>query len=492
MSRHLFAQLQRSFATWPDAPNRRETLKAALAAAGGLLTTSLMAAPPRADLPKVIVIGAGFAGLACADELAAAGYPVTLLEARQRLGGRVYTLRDLIPGKTVEAGGELVGPNQPTWMAYAKRFGLEFAPMPDAPSDVILLGDEVLSADRARALWHQMRSALRKLNAEAESIPAFEPWQAPRAKQLDAWSLDTWISRLSEDELCKQAMTIQMSAINGISSAWQSFLAVLAVVRGGGLDRFWDETDTLHCLGGAQQLAEKLAASFAAARGNEALQLNQPVRAVRILPDRAVVTLADGRRLEADEVVLAVPVSTYNKIAFDPVLPAEVLVQMAATTKYLAVCRQRVWTRLGRSPNALCDGPVQLTWETTAGQGDAGDHALVALAGGASADECRSWPPAERETRFRAILDRFYPGIAGQFRPGRFMDWLSDPWARGTYSFPAPGEVTTAGPLLTSPFERRIHFIGEHTCFAFTGWMESALSSGVRLARKLVQRDGAA
>jgi monoamine oxidase len=114
---------------------------------------------------------------------------------------------------------------------------------------------------------------------------------------------------------------------------------------------------------------------------------------------------------------------------------------------------------------------------------------LVALAGGASADECRSWPAAEREERFRAILDCFYPGIAGQLRPGRFMDWLSDPWARGTYSFPAPGEVTTAGPVLAVPFQKRLHFTGEHTCFAFTGWMEGALDSGVRLARKLAQRD---
>lgn len=464
-----------------------------MAAAGGLLSTSLSAAGPRAkELPKVIVIGAGFAGLACADELAAAGYPVTVLEARSRAGGRVQTLTDLVPGKTIEAGGELVGPNQPTWMAYAKRFGLEFAPMPDAPSDVIVLGDKVLPPDQALAVYQQMRAALRKMNTAAEPIPAYEPWTAPDAKRLDAQSLDTWISRLDEDDLCKQAMTIQLSAINGLSSAWQSWLGVLAVVRGGGLDRFWDETDTMHCLGGTQQLASKLAASFIAARGRDALEFDQPVRAVRILPARVEVTLAGGRRLEADEVVLAVPVSTYNKIAFDPPLPAEVMLQMAATTKYLAVCRQRVWSSLGRSPNALSDGPVQLTWETTAGQGDAGDHALVALAGGASADECRSWPPQEREDRFRALLDRFYPGIAAQLRPGRFMDWLTDPWARGTYSFPAPGQVTTAGPVLAAPFQNRLHFAGEHTCFAFTGWMEGALESGVRLAKKLAQRDGAA
>lgn len=491
MSRDLYAQLQRRFGPWPGAVNRRQALQAALAAGGGLLATSLARAEPRpANLPKVIVVGAGFAGLACADELAAAGYPVTVVEARDRVGGRVRTFTDMIPGKTVEGGGELVGPNQPAWMAYGKRFGLKFEPMPDVPTDVIVLGEKVLAPDKARGLWEQMRSALRRLNALAEPIPAHQPWQAARAKALDAQSLDSWITRLDEDDLCKQAMTIQLSAINGIATSWQSLLGMLAVVRGGGLDKFWDETDTMHCVGGTQQLATKLAESLTVARGQSALQLKQPVQAIRISPQRVVVVLADGRRLEADEVVLAVPVSTYNKITFDPPLPAEVMLQMAATTKYLAICRQRHWANLKRSPNAMSDGPVQLTWETTAGQGDAGDHALVALAGGASADECRSWPPEKRESRFREILERFYPGIATQLRPGRFMDWLVDPWSRGTYSFPAPGQVTTAGPVLAKPHHERLHFAGEHTCFAFTGWMEGALDSGVRVARRLAQRDG--
>ena len=491
MSRLLFAQLQRRFAEWPDAPNRRQALQAALAAAGGLLIASQAeAAPPARDLPRVIVIGAGFAGLACADELAAAGYSVTVLEARNRVGGRVQTLTDLMKNKTVEGGGELVGPNQPTWMAYAKRFGLEFAPMADAPTDVILLDDQPLPPDKALDLWKQMRAALRKLNSAAEPIPAYEPWLATGARKLDAQSLDMWVSQLDEDALCRRALTIQMTAINGIASAWQSYLGVLAVVRGGGLDRFWDETDTLHCLGGTQQLAHKLAASLIAARGQSALALKRPVRGVRISPERAVVVLADGQQLEAEDVVLAVPISTWNRIAFDPPLPAQLSLQMAATTKYLAVCQERYWARLGRSPNAMSDGPVQLTWETTAGQGDAGEHGLVALAGGASADECRSWPPHEREARCRAILERFYPGIATQLRPGRFMDWLIDPWSRGTYSFPAPGQVTAAGPLLSVPYHRRLHFAGEHACFAFTGWMEGALASGVRVAHRLSVRDG--
>ena len=145
----IYRALQNQHAQWPDAPTRRDVLKAALASAGGFWTLdSCRAAPANADLPRVVVVGAGFAGLACADELAAAGYRVTVLEARSRVGGRVLTLRDLIKDKTVEAGGELVGPNQPTWMAYAKRFGLKFVELP-----WISFIPEPLSPSRRVASW---------------------------------------------------------------------------------------------------------------------------------------------------------------------------------------------------------------------------------------------------------------------------------------------------------------------------------------------------
>lgn len=88
----IYRQLQRKHAQWPDAPTRRDVLKAALASAGGLWSLeSCVAAPVNAELPRVVIVGAGFAGLACADELAAAGYRVTVLEARSRVGGRVLT-----------------------------------------------------------------------------------------------------------------------------------------------------------------------------------------------------------------------------------------------------------------------------------------------------------------------------------------------------------------------------------------------------------------
>src|SRR5262245_31356163 len=148
MSRSLYARLGRRFA--PDRFNtsRREALKAALAAAAGLMLSGPAFALGPGAGKRVVIIGAGFSGLACALELLAAGYDITVLEARNRVSGRVLSLSDMVPGKNVEAGAELIGSNHPLWMAYAKRFGLEFL---DVSNDESLAAPLVLNGRRLEA-----------------------------------------------------------------------------------------------------------------------------------------------------------------------------------------------------------------------------------------------------------------------------------------------------------------------------------------------------
>ncbi|MFO0881568.1 MAG: NAD(P)/FAD-dependent oxidoreductase [Gemmataceae bacterium] len=483
----------RGFRHLPEAPGptRREILAAALTASGGVFLRDCCAAAPAKKKSRVVVIGAGLAGLACADELAFAGYDVTVIEARDRLAGRVISRTDLIKGKVVEGGGELVGPNQPTWMAYGKRFGFEFLPLPDDPTDVVELNGKVLEKEKAQELYKEWRTALRKLNDLAERVPAYSPWEAPRATALDRQSLADWIARQDVSADCKAAMAVQMTAINGAVPAWQSLLMVLAMVKGGGLDKFWDETDTLHVKGGCQQLATRLAVSLRKRCGFGAVRLGRPVRAIRLRQHgTTIVELRDGSILEAEDVVLTAPASVWNRIDFDPALPTGLTMPLADNVKFLAVSKGRPWADAKRSVNALSNGAVQLTWETTAGQGDAGHHAVVAISGGPAADECRSWAPDQREVRYRDALNRFWPGYTRAYVSGELFNWLSDPFSRGSYSVAAPGQVTVAGPLLAKGVGGRLHFAGEHCCFAFLGWMEGALSSGVRLARKLAERDG--
>jgi monoamine oxidase len=133
----------------------------------------------------------------------------------------------------------------------------------------------------------------------------------------------------------------------------------------------------------------------------------------------------------------------------------------------------------------LSDGPVHITWHATDGQRTR-TAGLVAFSGGPAADDCRAWLPSERTERYLAALSPLYRGLRASFIRGRFMDWPSDPWVKASYSFPAPGEVTTLGPLLQQPAGGRIHLAGEHTCYAFVGYMEGALQSGARVAKTLI------
>ena len=101
----------------------------------------------------------------------------------------------------------------------------------------------------------------------------------------------------------------------------------------------------------------------------------------------------------------------------------------------------------------------------------------------------RAGRPAARTNNYLAELEKVYRGIRPSFVKARFMDWPSDPWTKASYSFPAPGQVTTQGPTLRQGIGR-LHFAGEHTSYAFMGYMEGALESGAAAARRIAQRDG--
>ena len=129
MSKSLFARLAQKFEPEPEI-DRREFLRITLAAGAGLLISgneTLWGKESKGEWGsrRFVIIGAGFAGLACAHEFVTAGCDVTLLEARSRAGGRVITLHNLVKGKHIEGGAEFIGSNHPAWLAYAKHFGLK-------------------------------------------------------------------------------------------------------------------------------------------------------------------------------------------------------------------------------------------------------------------------------------------------------------------------------------------------------------------------------
>lgn len=482
--RSLYGRLNERFAPRNDGGlTRREMIQRSLGAAAGLLLSDRLSAfSLQRSGPRVVIVGGGFSGLAAAFELSHAGADVVVLEARNRIGGRVLSFKDLVPGGNVEGGAELIGSNHPVWMRYQERFKLSFLDVTDSDKEApIVLAGRRLTTAESEQLWEDMGAALSQLDADAARITdPYAPWGTPDAPELDRRPFRAWIDALDTSPLCRAGIEAQMAADNGVRTAWQSYLGNLAMIKGHGVEKFWTETEVFRCRGGNQQLA----AALAAAVGMDRVKTRTTVTAIGARADGARVACADGSGYDCDHVILAVPPPVWNRVALSPMLPAGLAPQMGTNVKFLMSLSDRaVWRNRA---DALTDGPACMTWEGTQGQKTAG-AAMVAFSGASAADECRSWTPAERTERYLAALQPMYPGLRRSFVRARFMDWPSDPWVKASYSFPAPGQVTTMGPLMQQPIGGRVHLAGEHTCYAFVGFMEGALQSGVRVAERIIK-----
>ena len=483
----LYARLHRRFGPRDGGITRREMLQRSFAAAAGVLLSEQFTGLAQTGR-RVVVVGAGFSGLTAAFELSQAGYDVTVVEARNRVGGRVVSLGDIVPKKVVEGGGELIGSNHLTWVAYAKRFKLEFLDVTEEEDFdfPIVLSGKSLSIKEAEAVWEELETMVAPMNADAANVAdADRPWTTAGAEALDRRTLASWIQGAKGTSLGKAAFDAMMTADNGVRTEWQSYLANLASVKGGGGEAYWTDSEVYRCRGGNQQLARRLATAI----GEKRILLASPVEAVVVRDSTVSVRLSGGRILEADDVVVTTPPSVWNKIAFDPPLPATLAPQMGTNVKCLIAVQGPFWRREELAPDLLSDGPINWMWHGTDGQPGAG-AALVAFSGGPDADTCRAWPAALRLENYLVELSKVYKGVRASFVRGRFMDWPSDIWVRASYSFPAPGQVTALGPMLWNA-SSRLRFAGEHTSYAFPGYMEGALHSGVMVARSLAERDGA-
>jgi len=434
---------------------------------------------------RLLVIGAGFAGLASAYEAEAAGYSVTVLEGQKKLGGRVWSLVDVLPGKVVEGGGELIGLNHPTWLAYKDRFGLSLLTVTESENAPIVLRGHVLTRREENQLAKEMEIVLGALNDLAKPVLPDTPWLSPNAKALDRESLFEWLQAVKASSLCKRAIIQQMEADNGVSARKQSLLANLAMIAGGGFEKYWTDSECFRCEGGNQTLAVKLAGALRAS-----IQFNCPVDSISISRQGATVTTRAGQHFEADDVILSIPPSVWHQIRFMPGLPRTLQrpgPQMGKNVKFLVNAKDKFWGR--KEPNYVSDGPANLTWEGTAGQKGPGEG-FVVFSGASSAESCIRWKPLRRGESYVGTLQGVYPKLKGAFLESKFMNWPNDPWVLASYAFPAPNEVMKCGPVLHSGVHDHLHFAGEHTSYAFMGYMEGALHSGVMTAKKLAQRDG--
>jgi monoamine oxidase len=487
----MYARLLRRFDRERFEFSRREALKATIAASAGVLLSGCEMGGRegafKSNGKRVVIIGAGFGGLSCAYELMSAGYDVTVLEARNRPGGRVLTISDMAPGKLVECGGELIGSNHATWIAYAKKFKLGFREIKEDEElqSPLVMGEVKLDEAAAKKLLDGLDAGLATLNEPAKTVNVDQPWLTPNAAALDARTMADWLSTLEADRETKRLIRAEWEGNNGMAFEKQSYLAFLAMVAGGGFEKFWTDSETCRCMQGNGTLAKKLAGAL-----GHRLHLGEPVAGVVVGGSGVVVTSAGGMRYTADEVVLAVPPSVWERIRFTPALPPELTPQMGVNIKMLSQVKRRYWKDQKLSADSESDGDITMTWDATEGQGsDNSGAVLTSFSGGPSAEHVRARQPLERTAFYNSELEKLYPGFRDNFVAARFMDWPSEQWTRAGYSFPAPRQITTMGKIMYDGVGP-IRFAGEHTSYGFPGYMEGGLSSGVALAKRMARADG--
>jgi len=465
-------------------PSRRDLLKTALigtaaGVAGG--KASLIFAQP-ARFRRVAVIGGGFAGLACAVTLQEAGVDVTLLEAESRSGGRVLTDRKLIPGEAVELGGEFVGANHPTWIAFAERYGLTLTEVPeDEGAEAYILRGKLIRGHQLKNLHDEIESVLEKLIEMAKEIDPIRPFAAANAAALDGQSFLEFVSQAAISDDAKTILIADEESDNGVPAGRMSLLAYVSMIAGGGFEDYFESSETHGCAGGNDALASAMAAAL-----GDRLQSRSAVKSIERTKESARISTEAGQVIEADAVVLAIPPAFWEQIAFDPPLPRRLKPQFGQNVKLIVKCDSPFWKATDIAPEIYSDGLIQVAWKSA--EGDEG----VAYTMFNGADKTAALRALPADARARAACDALapaFPKLIDRVTRDIFMDWPAQPRVKGSYSFPAPGQVTRFGPTLVDGVDdglARLMFAGEHTSFAFIGYMEGALSSGVRVAKALI------
>jgi monoamine oxidase len=491
------------------APHRRHySLKAQHKSFRASLSPEDLRLYPKTPNKKVLIIGAGLAGLCAAYELQGLGYEVEIYEARARVGGRVHSFTNFLRKVAVEGGAELIGLNHPLWCQYKTLFKLRFLDTKEYGNSPVRMGGQTLTFETGQKITDEMDKHIEKLNRLAESIlDPHEPWTNPNAKQLDNKSLAHWLDslRCSSDEsvMAKLAIEEQLTTDNGLPASKQSLLAVLAMIKGHGINRYWTDTELYRCEDGNEQLAKE----FCKAVGKRFVHLKTKVASIDRRDGKIILNLErsyrkDGKlkkkkrvlKSTATDVVLAVPPSVWKLINFDDKKLRALLRKaphIGSNVKNILRLKRRFWEDFSSSPT-LSDssGPADMTWETTEAEDRPHGVALVAFSGANYAKKMANLSSNSlRDRAYLRQLEAVYPGIRKQITATKFVNWPKERFTRGSYYFPRTKEVVKWGPFWKNGYGNWLHFAGEHTSYAFMGYMEGALSSGYRLAQRLAVRD---
>jgi monoamine oxidase len=444
----------------------------------------------------VCVVGAGYAGLTAARRVVQAGASAVVLEARDRVAGRVWT-RSAPDGTPIDAGGTWLGPGQDAAYKLAAEMGVTTYPTWAKGDNVFAGRDSVKRFGRVPPInpiaVAGLTLGMARLDWMAKRVPLEEPWNARRAGAWDARSAGQWIGT-ARNVPSGEARALIGAAIRGLFTcdpSEVSLLHALYLIRSAnGFNRLLTieggyQQDRVN--GGAQTIADRVAAEL-----GDAVHLRTPVREIAQNAG-GVVVRGNGTEVRARRVIVAIPPALSSYVAYEPQLPSdrallEHRMPAGSILKVSVVYGEPFWRADGLNGQSVASAsPIEMTLDASPESGSPG--VLAAFGFGPHARTLAALDPAERRRIVLATLvDRFGPP-AGQPIHYEEIDWADERWSRGCYmAHMAPGVLTQFGRALRTPVGR-VHWAGTETATISHGTIDGAIRSGERAATEVLAAD---
>ncbi len=435
---------------------------------------------------SVIVVGAGLSGLAAAMLLEERGIDVTIVEARDRLGGRIVTMDD-IPGRP-EGGGPVIATSYERVLKIAAAVDAELGPGASYERETLLhiSGENVTGDAWATSAVNRLPPAERQflpsmlLGAKTianNPLTGWDDWINARHSGIDI-SLADYLRQQGADEEMLRLINVAPNTndIETTSALWALRNAQRRRDSGGG--------KIVTAVGGNSVLIEKMAATI-----NGEILLGKPVTAIRSLGERVEVECEDGTRLGAEFAIITLPFSVLRKIGVEPQfigLQAEAVNELpyTAITKFFFRPRHPFWEDDGLPVSMWTDTIIERVFPNRGPGGEV--LSLTCWVDGANAMTLDAMSEEEQLATVQGELARIRPSTRDAVDVVGTISWGNDPWALGAYAHYAPGQVTRLKPAMAEPWHR-LHFAGEHTAVISPG-IESAIESAQRAANEIIGR----
>jgi monoamine oxidase len=467
------------------------------------------AAKPLPSSLSVGIVGAGLAGLACADTLKGRGIRASIYEAAARSGGRCWSLRGVFPGQVAERGGELIDTLHRTILGYAKRFNLRLEDVNKARGEVVYYFSgqrqtEAIVVAEFRDFVSVMRTDLRRLSQEVSAIGHTTDDAALDQISLLAYLEGQNAAGIAAGPVAKAAIIAAYEAEYGLAASEQSCLNFLLFMHPDRRSTFTPfgvfSDERYHLVDGNDRLIESLTRELP----GQITYGSRLVRVHRLSDGRIELTFQQGSRtviVVHDVAVLAIPFSLLREVELaaslaipPPQLNAIQKLGYGTNAKMMVSFSSRPWRLLGSNGTAYTDlAHVQTTWETNPSRGTTTRGVLTNYSSGARGAGLNRNDVQTEVRRFLDELDIIFPDVLGSATlvQGRYLahleHWPSNPLMKGSYTCYKPGQFTTIAGLEGLPVGN-LFFAGEHTnsFYEWQGFMEGAALSGITAAQSIL------